>query len=151
MLHSRPELIDRMAILLGGRVAEQMVFGEPGSGAGDDLARVGSIARLMVRELGMSDALGALSYGDGTEGNGASTRYSDETARLIDAETRRLVQEAEQRATALLGAEREALDRVAEALVERETLTARELDRIAEEGASQPPGSPPRDRARPLG
>ncbi len=129
-LHSRSTLVERMATLLGGRIAEEIVFGEPADTAGSDLAQVTAIARRMVAELGMSDMVGSLSYGDGTAYNG-STSYSDDTARLIDAEARRLVNEAEELALRLLTASRSTLDRVAEALLERETLSLDEVGAIA--------------------
>jgi cell division protease FtsH len=129
-LHSRSMLIERMATLLGGRVAEEIVFGEPADTAGSDLAQVTTIARRMVAQLGMSDMVGSLSYGDGNGYNGAST-YSDDTARLIDAEARRLVNEAEELALRVLTASRSTLDRIAEALLERETLSMDEVGEIA--------------------
>jgi ATP-dependent metalloprotease FtsH len=129
-LHSRTMLVERMATLLGGRVAEEIVFGEPADTAGSDLAQVTTIARRMVAQLGMSDMVGSLSYGDGNGYNGAST-YSDDTARLIDAEARRLVNEAEELALRVLTASRSTLDRIAEALLERETLSMDEVGEIA--------------------
>jgi cell division protease FtsH len=128
-LHSRSVLIERMATLLGGRVAEQLVFGEGSDGAGNDLAQVGMIARRMITVFGMSEAVGSLSYAD-DQGYDASL-YSDDTARLIDAEARRLVSEAEALAQRILSEQRMTLERIAEALLERETLTMDDIDRIA--------------------
>ncbi|HWI06530.1 MAG TPA: AAA family ATPase, partial [Solirubrobacteraceae bacterium] len=128
-LHTRTFLVERMATLLGGRAAEDIVFGEIADGAGSDLARVGAIARRMVTVLGMSDVLGAMSYTDETGVNGVS--YSDETAQLIDVEARRLVAEADDLARRVLREQRSLLDRVADALLERETLTLDEVDEIA--------------------
>ena len=130
LIHSRSILIDEMATLLGGRVAEELVFGQPGSGAADDLARVGDVARLMVRELGMSKAVGALTYGNGDGRNGHGVTYSDETARLIDAEARAIVDEAEQRARELLASNRAALEQVAQLLLDREIVTSTELEDV---------------------
>jgi ATP-dependent metalloprotease FtsH len=139
-VHSRSLLIERMATLLGGRAAEQLVFGELGDGAATDLAAVGRIARDMVTRLGMSDALGAVGYADQAVNGGAP--YSEETSRLIDEEARRLADEAERLAEGVLRDSREALDRVVEALLERETLTLEEVEEIA--------GPPPRrPRLRP--
>jgi cell division protease FtsH len=121
-------LIDQMAGLLGGRAAEELVFGEPGSGAADDLERVGQIARQMVCEFGMSEALGQLAYGQGADG--PPRRYSEEAAATIDTEIRRLVDIAYGRAQAVLAASTTALDRAARALLERETLSAEELDEL---------------------
>jgi cell division protease FtsH len=128
-LRSRSTLIAWMATLLGGRVAEQLIFGEVADGAANDLAQVGSLARRMVTVLGMSEAVGSLSYAD--EDGFTNVQYSDETARLIDGEARRLVMEAEALAQQILGEQRMVLERVAEALLERETLTLDEIDRIA--------------------
>jgi len=134
MVHSRSRFIEEMAVCLGGKVAEELVFGEATSGSGSDLTRVRSIARRMVCELGMSERLGALSYtsgrGDPAEG------YSEETARLIDEEVRRIVAEADDRARALVGRSRDALERVARALLERETLSASDLQRLLAEPTS---------------
>jgi len=124
-VHSRSALMDRMATMLGGRAAEQLVFGEPGSGAADDLAKVNDLARSMVCELGMAEALADLTFGNGHDG---SPRYSEEEARLIGAEVRRLIGEARERARGVLAGSRASLDRIAQALLERETLTAEELE-----------------------
>ncbi|MDQ6776854.1 MAG: AAA family ATPase [Actinomycetota bacterium] len=126
LLHRRSLLVERMATLLGGRVAEVLVFGEPSDGAGNDLGRVAEIARRMVTASGMSRTLGALAYP--SENGGAP--YSPETARLIDSEARHLVDEAERLATEVLGRQRSELDRVAEALLERETLSLAEVEAI---------------------
>jgi ATP-dependent metalloprotease FtsH len=126
LLHRRSLLIERMATLLGGRVAEELVFGEPSDGAGNDLTHVAVIARRMVTAVGMSKTLGALAY-PSEEG---ATPYSPETARLIDSEARRLVDEAERLANEVLARQRPELDRVAEALLERENLSLAEVEAI---------------------
>ncbi|MDP8943936.1 MAG: ATP-dependent zinc metalloprotease FtsH [Actinomycetota bacterium] len=130
LLHSRSLLIERMAVSLGGRVAEQIVVGELWEGAASDLARVGEIARRMVCELGMSEAVGPLPYPE-KNGRAEPPRVSEETARVIDVEVRRLVDEAEELARSVLLASREALDRVARALIERETLTLEDVEELA--------------------
>ena len=130
LVHSRSMLIERMATLLGGRAAEELVFGELGDGASSDLAQVREIARRMVMRLGMSEALGAINYGDDFAANGIPP-YSEETARLIDAEVRRLVGEAEQLARRVLEGSRAELEAIVEALLERETLTLEEVEQIA--------------------
>jgi ATP-dependent Zn protease len=89
----------------------------------------------MVAELGMSSAVGALSYAD--NGGPDQPRYSEETARLIDSEARRLVNEARELAGRVLSASRDQLDRVADALLERETLSLEEVEQIA---GPPPPG-----------
>jgi ATP-dependent metalloprotease FtsH len=126
LLHGRSALIERMAVLLGGRAAEQLVFGEPSDSAGDDLHEVGMLARDMVTTYGMSPALGALAY---PAGNGGAP-YSLEAARLIDSEARRLVDEAERLAGDVLTRSRRELDLVAAALLERETLSLAEVEAI---------------------
>ena len=136
-IHSRTTLINQMAMGLGGRVAEEMIFGEPGSGAANDLQKVSASARRMVCELGMTDALGDVSYSDNGRNDPADwplgTRYSDEETRAIGAEVRRLVDEAREKAREVLETSRSALERIAEALLERETLSAKELEEIIDE------------------
>lgn len=129
LIHSKSILIEQMAGILGGRAAEEIVFGEPSSGAADDLSRVRSIARQMVCELGMSEALGPLSYVDGDLGNAPA--YSEDAARMIDSEVRDLVELAYSKSKAVLSASRAQLDTVARALMERETLSAEEMDELA--------------------
>lgn len=146
VVQTRSALMDELAGLLGGRVAEEIVFGDPSGGASDDLARVGDLARRMVCTLGMSEALGPLTYPDGPSSDGGPRRgYSDEIARQIDTEVRRLVDEAHELARGILTASRPALDRVAQALVESETLTAEELEKIA---GPAPEPAPARVRPR---
>ena len=131
VIYSRSGLIDEMAILLGGRGAEKLIFGEPSSGAASDVERVGRLARQMVQELGMSDAIGPIGYGAGAGANGHGVTYSEGTARTIDAEVHRLVDEAEQRTNEVLLRSRRALERVATALLESETLTAQQIELLA--------------------
>jgi cell division protease FtsH len=128
LLHTQSALVDHMAVALGGRVAEMLEFGQPVSGSAADLQRVGSISRRMVRELGMGHGLAPLDYPDGADST------SDETARVIDAEARRLAQEAEQRARTVLMSCRAELNQVASALLERESLSATDLDEILARG-----------------
>jgi len=133
VVHSRSVLIERMAGMLGGRAAEELVFGEPSSGASDDLAKVGHLARWMVCELAMGTTLGQMTYtDDGGRSDGASHNgYSEDAAKAIDAEVRQLIDLAFEKAKTILTASRKQLDTVAEALAERETLTAEELDELA--------------------
>ena len=133
ILHTRSELLDTLAMLLGGRGAELLVFGDPTTGAQNDIERATQIARSMVTQWGMSDTLGPVQFGqaDGdvfVGRDGTNTRdYSESMATRIDAEVTRLVEEAQVRARTILEAERPALDRLAAALVERETLAEDEL------------------------
>jgi len=129
-VHSRAGLIDEMAILLGGRCAEQLVFGQAGTSVAGDLAAVGRIAHHMVRELGMSEKVGAIGYPAGGDEHGPPLAVSDETARLIDAEARRLVDEALARAGSVLRSSRAVLDELASALQASETLTAAQIEAI---------------------
>ncbi|MBA3747322.1 MAG: cell division protein FtsH, partial [Solirubrobacterales bacterium] len=138
LVHSRSALLDEMAILLGGRGGEKLVFGETGSTAAADLAQVGRIARQMVRELGMSDALGAVGYIEDPDENGVAATYSEGTARLMDTEVRALVSQAQERADAVLTASRGALDRMAAALLESETLTAIDIERLVPAPVARP-------------
>jgi cell division protease FtsH len=130
LVQSRSALVDEMAILLGGRGAEELVFGQAGTSASGDLAQVGRVAHHMVRELGMSDVLGSIGYAETADANGVVVSYSDDTARTIDTEARKLVEQAQDRADAVLAESREALDRVAAALFEAETLTAEEIEHL---------------------
>ena len=140
LVYSRSGMIDEMAILLGGRCAEQLVLGHAGSSALGDLAEVGRIAHHMVRELGMSDKLGAIGYPAQDDASGQPLTYSDATARVIDAEARRLVDEALERADAVLRSSRQPLDRLASALLEAESLSSAQIEKIvgAPERAAAP-------------
>jgi len=134
-LLQKQELLDRMAVLLGGRVAEEIVFEEISTGASNDLERVAEMARNMVRKYGMSEALGPVSYekqrttflGNDNTPWPQPKSYSDETARAMDQEVTRIVVDARDRTYELLKSDRETLDRVAEALLENETVTREEL------------------------
>ena len=135
----RGELVDRMTVLLGGRAAERLVFTEPSTGAADDLARATDIARDMVLRFGMDDALGPMTYlvapqARWLEGAPASAEHaSPDTARRIDAAILALVRRAEDRATAILSANRTILDRCAQELLAHETLDAAELARLTQD------------------
>ncbi|MDX2163151.1 MAG: ATP-dependent zinc metalloprotease FtsH [bacterium] len=124
--YSRTELLKRMVVLLGGRAAEQVTFGEITSGASNDLRRVTQMARQMVAQLGMSDRLGQVNFGDDERqpflGYSLSQgrNYSEETASQIDAEVRRLVDESYDEALALLQANRDKLDNLANELLTNE-------------------------------
>ncbi len=131
------ELEEKMTVLLGGRAAEMLVFGEYSTGAADDLAKATEIARGIVTRYGMNAKLGMMTYetepgGPGIDGNfaGAERRYSEETAREIDCALRELVDTAFKRATRILTINRDALDRAAEMLLQRETLLADDLPAV---------------------
>ncbi|HHJ13242.1 MAG TPA: ATP-dependent metallopeptidase FtsH/Yme1/Tma family protein [Gammaproteobacteria bacterium] len=134
-LSTANELKDQIAILLGGRVAEELVYGDVSSGASNDLERATEIARSMVMRLGMSDKLGPLTFGKhqqlmylGVEQE--ERNYSEETARRIDEEVRALVEEGQRRAREILTRQRAALDRLAQALCQHEVLDGEEVARI---------------------
>ena len=118
-LMTRSELLDRLAVLLGGRVAEELVFGEISTGAQNDLQRATDIARSMVTEYGMSDRMGLVTYERGRQpmflpGSFASSKtYSEEKAGQIDEEISRVVEEAHQRVRGILSAHRNVLDDLA--------------------------------------
>ncbi|NOZ27192.1 MAG: cell division protein FtsH, partial [Chloroflexi bacterium] len=134
VLNSRDRYRDELAGLLGGRVAEEIVFGEVTTGAANDLERVTKLARRMVTEFGMSEKLGPLQFGQKEElvflGREISEQrnYSEEIAQLIDSEVRRFVEEAHERARAILLRYRQKLDEVAERLIRDETIEAEEFE-----------------------
>jgi cell division protease FtsH len=131
-LIQRPELYDRIAVLLAGRAAEEVVFGEISTGAGNDLERATDIARRMVAELGMSSRIGPVNllrrqgaFLQPSENGHAE--YSEATAQVIDSEVQRLLVEGYNRAIDVLRADREALDRLARLLLEKEVVERAEL------------------------
>lgn len=131
------ELKGRMAVLLGGRAAEELVFGEISTGAQDDLMRATEIARGMVTRYGMVEALGEVAYETETSRflglpvEGGGRRFSEETAREIDLAVKGLVAEAHARARSILEARRAELDSLAVTLLERETLGPEDLPKPA--------------------
>ena len=136
-LLSQSELMERLAVMLGGRSAEMLVWGEPSTGAANDLERATDLARRMITEFGMSETLGPVRYapeaGTGYLGYqiGARQDVSTETLTLVDREVKRLVEESEQRALALLRDGRQALDEIARVLQEKEAINGDEIRRIA--------------------
>jgi cell division protease FtsH len=137
-LMTREELENKMAVLLGGRAAEHVVYGHLSTGAADDLAKVTDIARGMVMRYGMEAKLGNLSYQDEpspllptTMPQSSSRNYSEETAREIDRAVRAISESAFERAVAILRANRPALDRGAKELLQKETLSEEEIAAIA--------------------
>ncbi len=128
------EAEERIIMALGGRNAEKIVFGEVSSGASDDLRQATGMARRMVTEWGMSDAIGPMSLNDNGPvflGDGATSReYSERTAELIDTETRKILMEMERRCAELLDTKRGALNLIARSLLEHETVSGAECDRL---------------------
>ena len=135
-LMTRSELLGRVSVLLGGRVAEEMVFGDVSSGAQNDLQRATEIARTMVTQFGMSEKLGLVSL----EGprtplflpipTHAPKEYSEETARLIDEEVKKIISQAHAKAREILGSHRSALEELAKLLLEKEVVERPELQAI---------------------
>ena len=139
-LLQRTQLTDKLAVLLGGRAAEVLVFGEPSTGAADDLAKATDIARDMVLRYGMDAGLGPVVYADAPApllmpqeamSAAASNATSPETAQRIDNAVRGLLEDAQARATGLLRHHREVLDHCVQALLAHETLDEAELRALA--------------------
>jgi cell division protease FtsH len=160
-IKSRSELRDEMAMLMGGRTAEELIFGDPTTGATNDIERATQIARAMVTQYGMSDRLGPQQLGNRTgepflgKDMGHEVNYSDEMAAAIDNEIRRMLDDAHDEAREILTLHRPTLDRLAEALVARETLTDADLATIWQEldlpPSDEPPAEPPSRERRPSG
>jgi cell division protease FtsH len=145
--YTRDYLETEIAIMMGGRIAEEMFLNQMSTGAGNDIERATDLARKMVCEFGMSQ-LGPLTYGKKEEqiflGREIAQHrdYSEATAIKIDEEVRRLIKEGYDRAQAVLAADREILVRIALALLEREVLDANEI-RMIIEGKELPKITPP--------
>jgi cell division protease FtsH len=141
-LLTRSELLARISVLLGGRVAEELVFEDVSTGAQNDLQRATEIARTMVTQFGMSQRLGLVSF----EGprtplflqipNQSPRDYSEETARQIDEEVKKILADCYSRVTAVLSSHRPALNQLAEQLLEKEV-----VDRSALQGILKPEGA----------
>lgn len=137
--HSKTYLQNTICILYGGRIAEQLIFDEITTGAGNDIERASSMARKMVCEWGMSDDLGPLTYGKKDEqiflGKeiGQNRDFSEETARQIDIAVRKIITSAINTVTSLLEENRDILTRLAEDLLEKETLELWDVEELIEE------------------
>ena len=149
----KKKLQDQLAMALGGRIAEELVFNEVSSGAASDIEHVTQLARAMVTRWGMSEKLGPLAYG-AREGEVFLGRdftgrpdYSEETARLIDAEVRSIVATEYERARELLKANAKVLERVADALIEYETIDSADIDILIAGGTITREKPAPRVRA----
>lgn len=143
-LHSKNELLDRIAVLFGGRVAEEVVFSEVTSGAQNDISRATSIATSMVTELGMSEKVGLLALKKPEEevflGRDISrdTKYSEKMSEIIDTEIKKIIDDAQARVKDILTKNRAILDKMVEYLMERETLNAEDVDKIIKGEELQP-------------
>ncbi len=140
-LSTKKELNDQLAILLGGRVAEELIFGDISSGASNDIERASEIARSMICQLGMSEKLGPLTYGKkeqsiylGVE-YAEEKNYSEETAKIIDEEVRTLIETNHARAREILEKNRKTLDALAALLEKKEVISGEEVKRIVDDTA----------------
>jgi cell division protease FtsH len=139
-LSTENELKDQIAILLGGRMAESIALGNISTGAQNDLEKASEIARAMVCSLGMSEKLGAVTYGKRQQMQFLETEvseqrnFSDDTARIIDTEIKALIDEGIARATEILINKRPVLDRIAELLLEKEVILHEEMRSLMEAG-----------------
>ena len=142
-LMTKQELEDRLAVLLGGRVAEEIFFGDISTGAQNDLQRATDIARAMVKEYGMSEKLGLLTYErpqnpflKGENWRPTEKEYSDEIAALIDSETKRIIDEAHSRTYKIITENRETIEKLAHVLLEKEVIEKAEFQKIISESVS---------------
>ena len=138
---TKPELLDKIAGLLGGRVAEDIVFGEVSTGAHNDFQRATSIARSMVTEYGMSDKLGPMQFGSSQGGNvflgrdiNSDKNYSESIAYEIDKEMQSMIVEQYERTKQILTEKRELLNLIATTLLEVETLDAQQIEHLRDHG-----------------
>ena len=162
-LKTRGEMLDELAVFLGGRTAEELMCDDVTSGASNDLERATKMAREMVTRLGMSEELGTQVFGEAQHqvflGRDYADHqdYSEETARRIDAEVQRIMREAHERARAILDARRDQLDLMAKVLLERETvegeavqaLLDNEWDSYVEREAGKADVAKPGEKAKP--
>jgi cell division protease FtsH len=135
---TRSEMLDKLAYMLGGRAAEEMVFHDPTTGAGNDIDKATSLARAMVTQYGMTERLGAIKLGDNNSEPflgrdlGHTRNYSEDVAAIIDEETKKLLNTAHQEAFDILEENRDVLDSLVLALMEHETLDKAEVQEIFE-------------------
>ncbi|MGB0328185.1 MAG: ATP-dependent zinc metalloprotease FtsH [Akkermansiaceae bacterium] len=149
--YRRNELLSQLIVLMGGRVAEDLIFGDVTNGAMGDIRMATNLARKMVCEWGMSGELGMVEYGDSGGGGGflardmmnQSKNYSEDTAQKIDGEIKGLIDHAYNEAERILNKNRELLDKISEALLEYETLDAKHISEIIEHGEMKDPPKPP--------
>lgn len=132
---SKREMIEDIVTMMGGRVAEEMIFGEINTGASSDIQRATKVATEMVTKYGMSDKLGSRTFGSNEEifigrDYGHAQEYSDATAALIDEEIDKIIADAYKQCQELLKAHRDELEVVAQALIEKEVLTGEEFDAV---------------------
>jgi cell division protease FtsH len=142
---TREFALNQIAILMGGRVAEEIVFGQKTTGAGNDIERATELARSMVTEWGMSDEFGPLNFSAGKQevflgrDISSSDRHSEDTAQRIDAEIRRIVTTQYARAGDILTSHRKELDKISESLLEYETIDGDDIDTLLRGGSIDRP------------
>ncbi len=146
-IYRRDYIEDRLVVMLGGRMAEELVFDMTSTGASDDLMKATETAQKMVKEWGMSEKVGPMAWGGGGQvflGDSMmnSQEFSDETARVIDEETQRILLAMEDRCRDLLTKNRNALDLVARNLLEMETIDGAEVNRLIGIANEPGPGTP---------
>jgi cell division protease FtsH len=133
---SRQYLLDRIAIMLGGRASERLVSQDVSTGTGDDLKQATELARRMVCQWGMSEKLGPITFRQGENHPflgreiGEQRDFSEESARIIDEEIRRIIRDMEQKAEDMLKSNRDTLDKIAKQLLAKETLSNDDIDRL---------------------
>lgn len=159
-LMTKQELLNKMSVLMGGRIAESLVFGEISTGAADDLVKVTNIAEALVTKYGMSSAVGSVvfeqqpvAFLEGPYSASRQREHSEDSAKLIDAEIRRVIEESSKLTTEVLQAHRKLLDKGAALLLEKETILEAELKNLIESEVEvkdlksdrevQPPSPPP--------
>ncbi|REF37025.1 ATP-dependent zinc metalloprotease FtsH [Thermasporomyces composti] len=152
---TRSEMLDKLAYMMGGRAAEELVFHDPTTGAANDIEKATALARAMVTQYGMTERLGAIRFGENSgepflgRDLGHQRNYSEEVAAIVDEEVRRLVDNAHQEAFDILVENRDVLDNLVLELLEHETLDKQEVERIFAPIRRRPPrpawtGSPTR-------
>jgi cell division protease FtsH len=143
-LMTKTELLDRLAVLLGGRVAEEIIFGEISTGAHNDLQRSTDIATSMVKEYGMSETLGYVTFEKEKQplflpsSFLSSKEYSEETARQIDAEVKRIIDETYERVKGILTSQKDKLKELAQLLLEKEVVEEADLKKIVHPPSPNP-------------
>jgi cell division protease FtsH len=135
---TRSEMLDKLAYMMGGRAAEEMVFHDPTTGAGNDIEKATALARAMVTQYGMTERLGAIKLGENNHEPflgrdlGHTRDYSEDVAAIVDEETKKLLATAHQEAFDILEENRDVLDALVLALMERETLDKAEVAEVFE-------------------
>ncbi len=152
---TRSEMLDKLAYMLGGRAAEEMVFHDPTTGASNDIEKATALARAMVTQYGMTERLGAIKFGQDSgepflgRDLGSQRNYSEEIAAAVDEEVGKLILNAHQEAFDILVENRAVLDHLVEELLEKETLDKTEIARVFAPVRKRPSGGRPGPVRRP--